>query len=198
MYELLSYLCVPVIPFYFSPIPALTSGNHYFSVSMSLFVVCVDSTYKWNYVEFVFPWLILLSIIPSGSTHVLVNGKISCSIVLVCVHIYVFSASYTHTHMHTYTNHSSIFGHRLLLYLGYCEWCSEYRGTSLFSNSTFLDRYPKVELLDDMIVILVAFQEVLILFSTVAASVCSLTGSAWGSWFVHEFTSTCSASSFWW
>ena len=56
-----------------------------FSVSLSLFLFCyvcplfcfLDSTYNWNSMVFVFSWLISLSMIPSGSIHVVTNGEVS-------------------------------------------------------------------------------------------------------------------------
>ena len=50
-------------------------------VPMNLFLVFVcfflDSTYKWNHMVFVFVWLISLSIMPSMSIHVVIDGVIS-------------------------------------------------------------------------------------------------------------------------
>ena len=37
----------------------------------------LKSSYKWSHMMFVFLWLILFSLIPSSSIHVVANGKIS-------------------------------------------------------------------------------------------------------------------------
>ena len=78
-----------------------------FSVSMSLFLFCyvcplfcfLDSTYNWNSMVFVFSWLISLSMIPSGSIHVVTNGKVSFffmaelySIVYICQVFFIDSS----------------------------------------------------------------------------------------------------------
>ena len=39
---------------------------------------CWDSTCKWNYMVFLYFWLISLNMIPSGFIYVVANGKISC------------------------------------------------------------------------------------------------------------------------
>ena len=46
-----------------------------FGSARSLFCV-LDCTHKWNHLVFVFVWLTSLSIIPSGSSHVVANGEI--------------------------------------------------------------------------------------------------------------------------
>ena len=50
------------------------------------FVYFLDSTYYWNHVVFVFLWLISLSMITSGSVHVVTMTRFhsSCWIVWVC------------------------------------------------------------------------------------------------------------------
>lgn len=47
----------------------------FYSVSVSSMLL--DSTYKWAHIVFVFLWLISLSLMPSGSTRVVINGRIS-------------------------------------------------------------------------------------------------------------------------
>ena len=80
-----------------------------FSVSLGLVFVLLhfsDSTFKWGHVVFVFLWPISLSIMSSGSTHVVANSEIAfsvaeyiplcvCGSVCVCVcvcisHLYPF------------------------------------------------------------------------------------------------------------
>lgn len=98
----------------------------FFSVLIGLFLlfclfssfIFLDSTYKWNYMVFFFPWPILLSIIASRSIHIVEKGKISfflmtelcyavCRGVCVCI--------------------TSLFigqwALRLLPYLGFCKYC---------------------------------------------------------------------------
>ena len=98
-----SYLLIFIT--YFSTLPTpIPTGNHLFvlciydtvSVLLCLFTCFIDSTYRWNHATLVFPWLSSLSIIPSRSTYVVVNGKIS----LFCLWL-----SNIHTHTHTHTLH---------------------------------------------------------------------------------------------
>ena len=46
-------------------------------LSVSLSLTFFDSTYEWNYIVFVFLWLISLSILPSRFIHVVANVRIS-------------------------------------------------------------------------------------------------------------------------
>ena len=134
-----SYLLIFIT--YFSTLPTpIPTGNHLFvlciydtvSVLLCLFTCFIDSTYRWNHATLVFPWLSSLSIIPSRSTYVVVNGKIS----LFCLWL---SNIHTHTHTHTHTA-SSLFIHllialSLLPYLGYYKsCCNEHSDTYIFSN----------------------------------------------------------------
>ena len=61
--------------------PPLGICSLYLWVWVQFCFVCLfcilNSTYKWNHVVFVFLWLILLSIIPSRSNHVVANDNIS-------------------------------------------------------------------------------------------------------------------------
>ena len=78
-----------------------------FSVSMSVSILCFftflfsDSTYKYNYAEFAFLWLIPCSIMPCRFTHVVINPKVSFFLWL-CYIAYIY---------HIFFMHSSISGH---------------------------------------------------------------------------------------
>lgn len=110
-------------------------------------------------------WHISLSIIPSRSIHV-ADDKISFFLRLdnipVCVcECVTFSLSF----IHWWTL-------RLFPCLGYCKCCSEPEGAYIFFELVFsfsLDEYPKVELLDHMLVLFLIFRGTSILFSVVAA-----------------------------
>lgn len=58
----------------------LPFGNHQLLLRFLFWLIHLfifeDSTYKWNHTDFVFFWLISLSIIASRSIHVSTNGKI--------------------------------------------------------------------------------------------------------------------------
>ena len=108
-------------------------------------------------------WHISLSIIPSRSIHV-ADDKISFFLRLdnirVCVCV-TFSLFFIHR-----------WTFRLFPCLGYCKCCSEPGGAYIFFELVFsfsLDEYPKVELLDHMLVLFLIFRGTSILFSVVAA-----------------------------
>lgn len=119
-----------------------SSSNHEFvlyiygSVSAFLFdcFVFLDLTNKWNNIVFVFLWLILFSIMPSGSIHVVVDGKIS---------FLLMAELYTHTHTYTYTSISSVSihhnGHLSCFYIQdvalYDEWQQCQGGRSVRAHS---------------------------------------------------------------
>ena len=78
----------------------LESVSWFVSVSLSVFspfVHClispfahfIHSTYEWNHMIFVFNWLISLSIILSGSIHVIANIHLSFDGYLGCFHLLV-------------------------------------------------------------------------------------------------------------
>ena len=61
-----------------------------------------DPIYKWNYMVFVFLWLISLSIIPCRSVHVVANGKTSFFFLWLIFHCILY---------HIILIHSSVNGH---------------------------------------------------------------------------------------
>ena len=87
------------------PHPQLLETTHLTSFSLSLGFVCLilDSTYKWI-TRLVFIWLILLSLMPSRSIHVVRNGRISFllmaeSCAIVCIYHVFFLYSPTDGHL---------------------------------------------------------------------------------------------------
>ena len=91
--------------FYSSYPPHLFSSNHLFVLctygSVSVLFVhlfgILDSTYEWNHMVFVFLWFISLSIIPSRSIHVVINGKISFFSWLKCVCVWERDILFIHS-----------------------------------------------------------------------------------------------------
>ena len=65
------------------------------------------------------------------------------------------------------------------------------------SVSFSLAKYPEVELLRHMVILLSFFWATSVLFSIVAALLCSSTSSAWGLRFLHTQTNPCALWSFW-
>ena len=60
------------------PTPLATTNLFYVSMRLGLALFCcLDSTYKWSHVVFVFLWLNSLSTIPSKSNYVVTNGNIT-------------------------------------------------------------------------------------------------------------------------
>ena len=100
-WKFLSRCLSPILP---TPSPTLWQPSIfplYLWVLFSLFICFVDSTYKWNYMVFVFLWVISLSIILSRSIHVAANGKIS----------FFFTAGWYSIVFITHPFHPSIDGH---------------------------------------------------------------------------------------
>lgn len=123
------------------------SGDHQSVVYIYEFVfvlfLALYSTCEWNYVILSFSGFISLSVIPSGSIHVvtmavfhlLLRWSSTGLCVCVCLHIYVCICVYVCVYMHIYILyiyvyvyvyishfliHSSVYGHRLFPYFGYC------------------------------------------------------------------------------
>ena len=100
---------------------------------------------------------------------------------------------------HMFFIHSSVDGHRLVLYLDYCKLCSyEHQGACSFLNHFFFffrynvfvfsGIYPGVELLTHMVILALVFQGITILFSTVTAPIYIPTNSVLGFHFFHFLT----------
>ena len=106
-----------------------------FSVSMSVSILCFftflfsDSTYKYNYAEFAFLWLIPCSIMPCRFTHV-INPKVSFFLWL-CYIAYIY---------HIFFMHSSISGHLGCVYILVTlnNAAMNIGGTYTFSNLCFV------------------------------------------------------------
>ena len=85
--SLICFVCHPIFILFLLPF-----------LCVHLFCI-LKSSYEWSHMMFVFLWLILLSIIPSSSIHIVANGKISFfliakwySIVYIC-HIFFIHSS---------------------------------------------------------------------------------------------------------
>ena len=84
-----------------------------FSVALFFFYLFIflESMWNWNHMVFISlsVWLILLSIIPSRSIHVVTNGKISLFlwvsnipwIIYQCVYMYEHTYTHLYPHFHT-------------------------------------------------------------------------------------------------
>ena len=72
-------VCILIPLSLLSPLTLLLFVNYLFVLyeSVSVHLLCLlFFLYKWNHAVFVFPWLTSLSVIPSGSIHVVTNDKI--------------------------------------------------------------------------------------------------------------------------
>ena len=82
------------------------------SILLCLFLCLSDSTHRWNHIVFVILWLNSVSIIPSRSVFVVINGKVSFlygCVTILYIYIYI---------CHIFFIHSSIDRH-----LGYFHIC---------------------------------------------------------------------------
>ena len=61
-----------------------------FSVLFVHLFCFLDSIYKWNHMVFVFLWLILLSIIPARSNHVVTNDKIAFFFFFKFIYLFIY------------------------------------------------------------------------------------------------------------
>ena len=152
------------------------------------FVLFLDSTYKLDhkYLSFSF-CLISLSIVPSGSIHVVKNSKISFFVIVVCTS-HIFSTSPVNTSV---ASVSWLLWTVLQWTLGYL-----YLFPLVFSFS--LCKYLGMELQDHVVVLFSIFWGPFKLFSIAAAPNYIPTHHVWGSPFLHILTNTCYFLSFWW
>ena len=106
----------PPLPNSLAPHLPLLINENQISVSLVWFSVhlFMDSTFKWYYTISVFVWLILLSIMPSKSIHVVANGNAFLCITKYCSTVCVFISYFLYPFIHWWK--PGLFSH-----FDYCE-----------------------------------------------------------------------------